>query len=134
MRPEPNEGARFSRKARNPSWPSGDTRLAAIVLAVIGAASSIDSPATSRMSALVAATASGPAASTSFRHEATAWSSPAAGTTWWTRPISWARRAEKRAPVKLVYAAMLGATGRLIVSGTDDAVAEARNAVLSAIA
>ncbi len=45
-----------------------------------------------------------------------------------------ANEAEKRAPVKLVYAAMLGATGRLIVSGTDDAVAEARNAALSATA
>jgi ethanolamine utilization microcompartment shell protein EutS len=44
-----------------------------------------------------------------------------------------ANEAEKRAPVKLVYAAMLGATGRLILSGGDDAVAEARAAALSAI-
>ena len=44
-----------------------------------------------------------------------------------------ANEAEKRAPVKLVYAAMLGATGRLIVSGTDDAVAEARSAALATI-
>ena len=44
-----------------------------------------------------------------------------------------ANEAEKRAPVKLVYAAMLGATGRLIVSGADDAVAEARSAALAAI-
>jgi hypothetical protein len=44
-----------------------------------------------------------------------------------------ANEAEKRAPIKLVYAAMLGATGRLIVSGTDDAVAEARSAALATI-
>lgn len=44
-----------------------------------------------------------------------------------------ANEAEKRAPVKLVYAAMLGATGRLIVAGGDDAVAEARSAALAAL-
>jgi hypothetical protein len=42
--------------------------------------------------------------------------------------------AEKQAPVKLVYAAMLGATGRLILSGRDDAIAEARTAGLEALA
>ena len=45
-----------------------------------------------------------------------------------------ANAAEKHAPVKLVYAAMLGATGRLILSGRDDEVAEARSAALGAIA
>lgn len=45
-----------------------------------------------------------------------------------------ANAAEKRAPVKLVYAAMLGATGRLILSGRDDEIAEARTAALAAIA
>ncbi len=44
-----------------------------------------------------------------------------------------ANAAEKHAPVKLVYAAVLGATGRLIVSGRDDEVAEARAAALSAL-
>ena len=44
-----------------------------------------------------------------------------------------ANEAEKRAPVKLVYAAMLGATGRLIMSGRDDEVAEARTAALAAL-
>jgi hypothetical protein len=44
-----------------------------------------------------------------------------------------ANEAEKRAGVKLVYAAMLGATGRLIVSGRDDEVAEARAAALEAL-
>jgi len=44
-----------------------------------------------------------------------------------------ANEAEKRSPVKLVYASMLGATGRLIVSGTDDTVAEGRAAALAAI-
>jgi hypothetical protein len=44
-----------------------------------------------------------------------------------------ANEAEKRAPVKLVYAALLGATGRLIVSGRDDEVAEARAAALAAV-
>jgi hypothetical protein len=44
-----------------------------------------------------------------------------------------ANEAEKRAGVKLVYAAMLGATGRLIVSGRDDDVAEARTAALQAL-
>ena len=45
-----------------------------------------------------------------------------------------ANAAEMRAPVKLVYAAMLGATGRLILSGRDDEIAEARTAALAAIA
>jgi hypothetical protein len=45
-----------------------------------------------------------------------------------------ANAAEKHAPVKLVYAAMLGATGRLILSGRDDEVSEARSAALGAIA
>ena len=45
-----------------------------------------------------------------------------------------ANAAEKRAPVKLVYATMLGATGRLILSGRDDEIAEARTAALAAIA
>lgn len=44
-----------------------------------------------------------------------------------------ANEAEKRAPVKLVYAAVLGATGRLILSGRDDEVAEARTAALAAL-
>jgi hypothetical protein len=45
-----------------------------------------------------------------------------------------ANEAEKRAPVKLVYAALLGATGRLIVSGRDAEIAEARDAALAALA
>jgi len=45
-----------------------------------------------------------------------------------------ANAAEKHAPIKLVYAAMLGATGRLILSGRDDEVAEARTAALAALA
>jgi hypothetical protein len=44
-----------------------------------------------------------------------------------------ANEAEKQAPVKLVYAAMLGATGRLIVSGRDAEVAEALEAALAAL-
>lgn len=44
-----------------------------------------------------------------------------------------ANEAEKRAPVKLVYAAILGAAGRLIVSGRDDEVAEARAAALATL-
>jgi hypothetical protein len=44
-----------------------------------------------------------------------------------------ANEAEKRSPVKLVYAAILGATGRLIVSGRDDAITEARLAALEAV-
>ena len=44
-----------------------------------------------------------------------------------------ANEAEKRAGAKLVYAAMLGASGRLIVSGRDDEVAEARAAALAAV-
>ena len=44
-----------------------------------------------------------------------------------------ANAAEKHAPVKLVYAAMLGATGRLILSGRDDEIAEARTAALAAL-
>ena len=43
-----------------------------------------------------------------------------------------ANEAEKRARVKLVYAAVLGASGRMIVSGRDDEVAEARTAALAA--
>jgi hypothetical protein len=53
------------------------------------------------------------------------------------QPAAWiaaaANEAEKHAPVKLVYAAILGATGRLILSGRDDAVAEARTAALAAV-
>jgi hypothetical protein len=44
-----------------------------------------------------------------------------------------ANAAEKHAPVKLVYAAMLGATGRLILSGRDDEIAEGRTAALAAV-
>ena len=44
-----------------------------------------------------------------------------------------ANAAEKHAPVKLVYAAMLGASGRLILSGRDDEIAEARSAALGAV-
>jgi hypothetical protein len=44
-----------------------------------------------------------------------------------------ANAAEKRAGIKLVYAALLGASGRLIVSGRDDDVAEARAAALAAL-
>jgi hypothetical protein len=44
-----------------------------------------------------------------------------------------ANAAEKHAPVKLVYAAMLGATGRLILSGRDDEIAEGRMAALEAV-
>ena len=44
-----------------------------------------------------------------------------------------ANAAEKHAPVKLVYAAMLGATGRLILSGRDDEIAEGKMAALEAV-
>lgn len=44
-----------------------------------------------------------------------------------------ANEAEKRSGAKLVYAAILGASGRLIVSGRDDEVAEARAAVLAVL-
>ena len=44
-----------------------------------------------------------------------------------------ANEAEKQSPVKLVYAATLGASGRLIVSGRDDAITEARLAALAAL-
>lgn len=44
-----------------------------------------------------------------------------------------ANAAEKEAPVKLVYAAMLGATGRLIMSGRDAETAEGHRAALAAL-
>jgi len=44
-----------------------------------------------------------------------------------------ANAAEKRAPVKLVYAAMLGATGRLIMSGRDAEAVEGYHAALAAL-
>jgi ethanolamine utilization microcompartment shell protein EutS len=44
-----------------------------------------------------------------------------------------ANGAEKHAPVKLVYAATLGATGRVIVSGPDAAISEARRAAIAAL-
>ena len=44
-----------------------------------------------------------------------------------------ANEAEKRSGAKLVYAAILGASGRLIVSGRDDEVAEARAATLAVL-
>jgi hypothetical protein len=44
-----------------------------------------------------------------------------------------ANEAEKHSPIKLVYAAMLGATGRLIVAGRDAEVAEAKKAALAAL-
>jgi hypothetical protein len=54
------------------------------------------------------------------------------------QPAAWvaaaANAAEKHSPIKLIYAATLGATGRLILSGRDDAIAEARAAALAAIA
>ena len=54
-------GFRFSRNARRPSWPSRDARRAAIASVVTGAASSSGRPAIRAISALAAATASGPA-------------------------------------------------------------------------
>jgi hypothetical protein len=52
-------------------------------------------------------------------------------------PAAWiaaaANEAERRAPVKLVYASVLGASGRLIMAGGDDAVAEAYRAALGAL-
>jgi hypothetical protein len=52
-------------------------------------------------------------------------------------PAAWvalaANEAEKRSGAKLVYAALLGASGRLILSGRDDAVAEARAAALASV-
>jgi hypothetical protein len=45
-----------------------------------------------------------------------------------------ANAAEKHAPVKLVYAAVLGASGRLILAGRDDEIAEARAAALATVA
>ena len=53
-------GFRFWRNARMPSWPSGDTRWAAMRLVVRPMTSFGLSPATSRISALAAATAFGP--------------------------------------------------------------------------
>ena len=44
-----------------------------------------------------------------------------------------ANRAEKRAPVKLIYAALLGATGRLIMSGRDAETVEGYHAALEAL-
>jgi len=44
-----------------------------------------------------------------------------------------ANRAEKRAPVKLIYAALLGATGRLIMSGRDAEAVEGYHAALEAL-
>ncbi len=44
-----------------------------------------------------------------------------------------ANAAEKQAPVKLVYAATLGASGRLILAGGDSEVGEARRAALAAL-
>jgi hypothetical protein len=44
-----------------------------------------------------------------------------------------ANAAEKQAPVKLVYAAMLGASGRLIMSGRDAEANEGRRAALAAL-
>jgi hypothetical protein len=44
-----------------------------------------------------------------------------------------ANEAEKQAPVKLVYAATLGASGRLIMAGDDAEVEVAHRAALSAL-
>jgi hypothetical protein len=44
-----------------------------------------------------------------------------------------ANAAEKQAPVKLVYAALLGATGRLIMSGRDAEAVEGYHAALAAL-
>ncbi|MGN6378295.1 MAG: hypothetical protein ACTHNU_05035 [Gaiellales bacterium] len=45
-----------------------------------------------------------------------------------------ANEAERRSPVKLVYAAILGASGRLIMSGRDAEVAEGHRAAREALA
>jgi len=45
-----------------------------------------------------------------------------------------ANAAERHAPVKLVYAAMLGASGRLILAGRDDAPQVATDRLMAAIA
>ena len=44
-----------------------------------------------------------------------------------------ANEAEKKAPVKLVFAAMLGATGRLIMAGREAEAVEGHKAALAAI-
>ena len=74
-----HDGFRFSRNALNPSWPSAETRRFAMTLAVVAAASAGDRPQISRMSALAAITASGPAVRISRTYSDTCASSTAAG-------------------------------------------------------
>ena len=62
----PQDGFRFPRKAFKPSWPSGETRLAAMAFVVTDVASSSARPQTAGMSAFAAATAWGPAPRISF--------------------------------------------------------------------
>ena len=65
--PPAQPGGLFSRKALSPSWPSAETRRFAIAAAVIAAASATLRGQTAGISAFAAATASGPAVSSSLR-------------------------------------------------------------------
>src|SRR5262249_17305882 len=94
------DGFRFSRNALSPSCPSVETLRAAIACAVTGIASSRERDHTSTMRAFAAATAWGAAARTSRTYPVTALSRSEAGTVVWMSPISRARVAEKRAPVR----------------------------------
>src|SRR5262245_29910734 len=88
-------GLRFSRNARSPSWPSSDTRWVVMPMTSSGCA-----PAISRINAFAFAMPCGPAVSTSSTLRLTAASRSEAGTTSWTRPISLARAAPNRVPVR----------------------------------
>ncbi len=83
-----------------PSWPSGETRWAAIRLVVSPIRSFGLSSATSRINALAAATALGPDVSTSAMRRSTAASSSASATTSCTSPSSRALAAPNRLPVR----------------------------------
>src|SRR5262245_41071562 len=93
-------GFSLARKARRPSWPSDETRCEAMAAVVMAIASRGARPHTLGMSALDAATPVGAADRISSRYLSTSVSSATAATTLCTSPISFARAASKRIPVR----------------------------------
>src|SRR5689334_10027051 len=95
-----HDGGRLARNAPMPSWPSFDTRRSAIASIEYSTALSRGRWLMAPISAFAAASASGPEVTRSLTYFATTRSRSAASATACTSPISFARSAEKRAPVR----------------------------------
>ncbi|KAG1434437.1 hypothetical protein G6F57_019448 [Rhizopus arrhizus] len=93
-------GARLSRNAPRPSWPSAETRRRAISAALSRSSASRSwLSRTCRTSCLAVDEAIGPALSSRASWRSSASSRRSGSTSWWTRPMRRAVSASKCSPV-----------------------------------